>query len=46
MDNTNNKMSKYVVYKSIDKLPIKLKTKGKVIWDKGIVYGIKKQKQR
>ena len=38
-------MSKYVVYKTIDKLPLKLKTKGKVVWDKGIVYGIK-PKQR
>ena len=39
-------MRKSVVYKSINKLPIKLKTKGKMIWDKGIIYGINKPKQR
>lgn len=39
-------MSKYVVYKPTDKLTTKLKTKGKVIWDKGIVYEITKPKQR
>ena len=38
-------MGKYVVYKSINKLPIKLKTKGKMIWDNGIIYRINKPKK-
>lgn len=40
------KMSKYIVYKPKDNPTTILKTKGKVIWDKGIIYGIKKPKQR
>ena len=39
-------MSKYIIYKNTgDIIPIKLKTKGVVIWDKGIVYGVVKPKQ-
>ena len=35
-------MSKYIIYKSTDKLPTQLKIKHKLVWGKGIVYGIKK----
>ena len=38
-------MSKYTIYKNTDDIiPVTLKTKGVVIWDKGIIYGIVKPK--
>jgi hypothetical protein len=40
-------MNKYIIYKNTDDtIPTLLKTKGVVIWDKGIVYGVVKPKQR
>ena len=38
-------MKKYIVYKDpFPNVKVALKTKGKVIWDKGIAYGINKPK--
>jgi hypothetical protein len=40
-------MNKYIIYKNTDDItPVLLKTKGVVIWDKGIVYGVVKPKQK
>lgn len=39
-------MSKYIVYKPKDNPTTILKIKGYTLWDKGIVYGVTKPKQK